>query len=84
MCLDGSEHVPPAIEYALALRECQANCIYLRLIMICHKYRRGDPRAPRLDQIQKNSIVGCMPLDDSIQAIGMPSRIIKRKITNTC
>ena len=50
---DGPEHMPPAIEYARAFRECQVNCIDLHVIAICHKNRWGNLRALCLDQAQK-------------------------------
>ena len=53
MCPYGPEHVPPAIEYAVALRERRVNHIYLGLIAIRHEYRRGDARTLCLDKIQK-------------------------------
>jgi hypothetical protein len=53
MCTDGMEHVPPAIENVLALRECYVNCVYLCMIAIHHKNRWQYVRALQLNEIQK-------------------------------
>jgi hypothetical protein len=81
MCPDGLEHMPPAIEYMQALRECQVNCIYLRLIVICHKYQRGDPRALHLNQIQKKIqlSVACHWMTASRQPVHL-HRLSKEKL----
>ncbi len=34
---EGLEHMPLAIEYVLALRECCTNHVYLCIIVICHE-----------------------------------------------
>ena len=53
MSLDGPKHVPPAIEYAVALWEHATNWIHLGLIAIHHKNRWWNVWALFLDQIKE-------------------------------